>query len=92
MQGKLLFRNDDERERASKMGIDDFDRVYGINDLASGDVIFSATGVTDGGLLRGVQRTTNSAITQSIVMRSMTGTVREITTRHDYTRKSEDKD
>ena len=92
MQGKLLFRNDDERERASKMGIDDFDRVYGINDLASGDVIFSATGVTDGGLLQGVQRTASSAITQSIVMRSMTGTVREITTRHDYTRKSEDKD
>lgn len=87
MQGKLLFRNDDERGRAAKMGIENFDRVYGINDLASGDVIFSATGVTDGGLLKGVSRTPASAETHSIVMRSMTGTVREIATRHDFTRK-----
>jgi fructose-1,6-bisphosphatase II / sedoheptulose-1,7-bisphosphatase len=87
MQAKLLFRNDDERGRASKMGIEDFDRVYGINDLASGDVIFSATGVTDGGLLQGVHRSPGVAETQSIVMRSMTGTVREITTRHDFSRK-----
>ncbi len=87
MQGKLLFRNDDERGRAAKMGIEDFDRVYDLNDLASGDVIFSATGVTDGGLLQGVHRSANSAETHSIVMRSMTGTVREIVTRHDFTRK-----
>jgi len=90
MQGKLLFRNDDERARAAKMGIEDFDRIYGINDLASGDVIFSATGVTDGGLLRGVSRTPGNAVTQSIVMRSMTGTVREITTRHNLARKPGD--
>ena len=87
MQGKLLFRNDDERGRATKMGIEDFDRVYDLNDLASGDVIFSATGVTDGGLLQGVHRSADSAETHSIVMRSMTGTVREIVTRHDFTRK-----
>jgi fructose-1,6-bisphosphatase II / sedoheptulose-1,7-bisphosphatase len=87
MQGKLIFRNDDEKNRASKMGIENFDRVYDINDLASGDVIFSATGVTDGGLLHGVHRSSDSAVTQSIVMRSMTGTVREITTRHDFNRK-----
>jgi len=90
MQGKLLFRNDDERGRASKMGIEDFDRVYDINDLASGDVIFSATGVTDGGLLKGVSRASGSAETQTIVMRSMTGTVREITTQHNLLRKSSD--
>ncbi len=90
MQGKLLFRNDDERGRAAKMGIEDFDRVYDLNDLASGDVIFSATGVTDGGLLQGVHRDTDSAETHSIVMRSMTGTVREIATRHDFTRKPSD--
>jgi fructose-1,6-bisphosphatase II / sedoheptulose-1,7-bisphosphatase len=90
MQGKLLFRNDDERGRASKMGVEDFDRVYGINDLASGDVIFSATGVTDGGLLKGVSRAPGSAETQTIVMRSMTGTVREITTQHNLKRKPGD--
>jgi fructose-1,6-bisphosphatase II / sedoheptulose-1,7-bisphosphatase len=90
MQGKLLFRNDDERGRAAKMGIENFDRVYDLNDLASGDVIFSATGVTDGGLLQGVHRDTDSAETHSIVMRSMTGTVREIGTRHDFARKSID--
>ncbi|NNE85703.1 MAG: fructose-bisphosphatase class II, partial [Alphaproteobacteria bacterium] len=90
MQGKLLFRNDDERGRASKMGIEDFDRVYDLNDLASGDVIFAATGVTDGGLLRGVSRSGDHAETQTIIMRSMTGTVREITTRHDFSRKSID--
>ena len=90
MQGKLLFRNDDERGRASKMGIEDFNRIYDINDLASGDVIFSATGVTDGGLLQGVSREPGSAETHSIVMRSMTGTVREIVTHHNLARKPGD--
>jgi fructose-1,6-bisphosphatase II / sedoheptulose-1,7-bisphosphatase len=88
MQGKLLFRNDDERERAAKMGIENFDRVYGINDLASGDVIFSATGVTDGAMRNGVHRYTGGAATHSIVMRSVTGTVREVVTRHNFTRKT----
>jgi fructose-1,6-bisphosphatase II / sedoheptulose-1,7-bisphosphatase len=92
MQGKLIFRNDDEKNRASKMGIENFDLVYDINDLASGDVIFSATGVTDGGLLQGVHQSPGSAVTQSIVMRSMTGTVREITTRHDFNRKLDTND
>ena len=89
MQGKLLFRNDDERERASKMGIDDFDRVYGINDLASGDVIFSATGVTDGSMLQGVRRKGAGATTNSIIMRSKTGTVRTILAQHDFLKKNE---
>ena len=74
-------------EIAAKMGIEDFDRVYGINDLASGDVIFSATGVTDGAMLQGVHKNADSAETHSIVMRSMTGTVREIITRHNFTQK-----
>lgn len=87
IQGKLLFRNDDERARARSWGIEDFDRVYDINDLASGDVIFAATGVTDGAMLHGVRRTSTGATTQSIVMRSVTGTVRVITTHHDHTRK-----
>jgi fructose-1,6-bisphosphatase II / sedoheptulose-1,7-bisphosphatase len=88
MQGRLLFRNDDERARATKWGIEDFDRKYGLLDLASGDVMFAATGVTDGSMLRGVRRFSGGAMTHSIVMRSRTGTVRMIEAKHDFTRKS----
>jgi fructose-1,6-bisphosphatase II / sedoheptulose-1,7-bisphosphatase len=88
MQGRLLFRNDDERARARKWGIEDFDRKYGLLDLASGEVMFAATGVTDGSMLRGVRRFSGGAMTHSIVMRSRTGTVRMIEARHDFTRKS----
>jgi len=88
MQGRLLFRNDDERARAEKWGIEDFDRKYGMLDLASGDVMFAATGVTDGSMLRGVRRFSGGAMTHSIVMRSRTGTVRMIEAKHDFTRKS----
>ena len=87
MQGKLLFRNDDEIGRARKLGIEDLDRVYHLDDLASGDVIFAATGVTDGALLNGVHRTHGVAKTHSIVMRSITGTVREVITKHNFDRK-----
>ncbi len=77
MQGRLVFRNDDERARAAKIGITDFDRVYGLTDLARGDVIFAATGVTDGSLLGGVKRRAGGRIvTESVVMRASTGTVR----------------
>ncbi len=76
-QGRLVFRNDDERARAHKVGITDLDRVYGLTDLARGDVIFAATGVTDGAVLGGVKRKPNGRIlTESVVMRSSTGTVR----------------
>jgi len=92
IQGKLLFRNDDERQRARRLGIEDFDRVYDINDLASGDVIFAATGVTDGAMLQGVHRNASGAETHSIVMRSMTGTVREVITRHNFVRKPSSED
>jgi fructose-1,6-bisphosphatase II / sedoheptulose-1,7-bisphosphatase len=88
MQGKLLFRNDDERNRARHWGIKNFDRVYNLDDLAHGDVMFAATGVTDGAMLRGVRRFAGGAETESIVMRSKTGTVRKILTTHNFTRKT----
>ena len=87
MQGKLLFRNDDEIGRARKLGIEDLDRIYALDDLASGDVIFAATGVTDGAMLKGVRRSPGMAETHSIVMRSITGTVREVITKHNFDRK-----
>jgi fructose-1,6-bisphosphatase II / sedoheptulose-1,7-bisphosphatase len=87
-QGRLVFRNDDERARARRMGITDFDRVYDIEDLAKGDVMFAATGVTDGTMLKGVKRIGQKIITQSIVMRSKTGTVRLIEAEHNITLKA----
>ncbi|MBV8776974.1 MAG: fructose-bisphosphatase class II family protein, partial [Alphaproteobacteria bacterium] len=87
MQGKLLFRNDDERGRAHRLGITDLDRKYGLLDLAHGDVMFAATGVTNGTMLRGVRRFAGGATTHSVVMRSRTGTVRYIEARHDLSRK-----
>ena len=84
MQGKLLFRNDDERQRAARMGIKDFNRVYSMLDLAKGEVMFAATGVTDGSMLRGVRRSRDAATTHSIVMRSKTGTVRMIEASHNF--------
>ncbi len=88
MQGRLVFRNDDERGRASRMGITDFDRKYGLRELADGEVMFAATGVTDGSLLKGVRRTANGATTQSLVMRSKSGTVRVIDATHNFDRKT----
>lgn len=87
IQGQLLFRNDDEIGRARKLGIEDLDRVYNRDDLASGDVIFAATGVTDGAMVKGVRKFPGGCETHSIVMRSVTGTVREVITRHNFTRK-----
>ncbi|WP_374450206.1 class II fructose-bisphosphatase, partial [Stella sp.] len=84
MQGRLLFRNDDERGRAKRMGITDFNRKYGLYDLAKGDVMFAATGVTSGAMLRGVRRFGGGAITHSLVMRSKTGTVRYIEAHHNF--------
>ena len=79
IQGRLLFRNDDERGRARRWGIEDLDRVYKLEDMASGDCIFAATGVTDGSLLDGVKRRSDGTITtESIVMRASSGTVRRI--------------
>jgi fructose-1,6-bisphosphatase II / sedoheptulose-1,7-bisphosphatase len=88
MQGRLHFRNDDERSRARTMGIGDLDRVYDLHDLAAGDVMFAATGVTDGTMLSGVRAFPGGVITQSIVMRSKTGTVRVVETEHHLQRKT----
>ena len=84
MQGVLKFRSDDERARARRMGITDLDHVFAIDELATGDVMFAATGVTDGFLLRGVRFTAAGAETSSIVMRSRSGTVRFMKSRHRF--------
>ena len=81
--GRLLFRNDDERARARKWGIEDLDRIYKRDDLAKGDCIFAATGVTSGSLLDGVKRLKGGKMTtESVVMRASSGTVRWIKGEH----------
>ncbi|MEM8915306.1 MAG: class II fructose-bisphosphatase [Pseudomonadota bacterium] len=87
MQGRLLFRNDDERARAERHGVGDLHKKYSMLDLASGDVMFAATGVTTGTMLRGVRRFAGGAVTHSMVMRSKSGTVRWIEAKHDFERK-----
>ena len=80
---KLVFSDEKEKERAANMGIKDTDKVYTTNDLASGDVMFSATGVTNGTLLKGVLIKNNIATTQSVVMRSKTKTLRYVSASHN---------
>ena len=87
MQGRLLFRNDDERGRAHRLGVTDLNRKYTMLDMAHGDVMFAATGVTNGSMLKGVRRFHGGAFTHSVVMRSKTGTVRYVEAKHDFTRK-----
>lgn len=86
-QGILKFRNDGERKRAHAMGISDENKIYTIDDLAKGNVMFVATGVTNGSYLKGVRYTSRGAMTHSIVMRSQTGTIREIRTHHTFASK-----
>ncbi|PIW54507.1 MAG: fructose-bisphosphatase class II [Sphingomonadales bacterium CG12_big_fil_rev_8_21_14_0_65_65_10] len=83
--GRLVFRNEDEKERARKWGIadEDFDKIYKLDELARGDCIFAATGVTDGSLLEGVKRLRSGKMTtESVVMRASSGTVRWIRGEH----------
>jgi fructose-1,6-bisphosphatase II / sedoheptulose-1,7-bisphosphatase len=83
--GRLVFRNDDEKARARKWGIPDkdFNRIYRLEELAKGDCIFAATGVTDGSLLKGVKRMKGGVITtNSVVMRASSGTVRWVSGEH----------
>ena len=87
MQGRLIFRSSDERQRAERLGITDFDRKYELNELAGGEVMFAATGVTSGTMLKGVRRLRNGAKTHSMIMRSKTGTVRYIEAEHNFRRK-----
>jgi fructose-1,6-bisphosphatase II / sedoheptulose-1,7-bisphosphatase len=88
IQGRLLFRNDDEKARAKKWGITDLNRKYSMGEMAKGDVMFAATGVTNGSMLKGVRRFHNGAETHSIIMRSKTGTVRWISAHHNFSIKT----
>jgi fructose-1,6-bisphosphatase II / sedoheptulose-1,7-bisphosphatase len=82
MQGRLVFRNDDEVARAHRWGIEDLERVYALEDMAKGDCIFAATGVTDGSLLKGVHRGPGCVTTESVVMRASSGTIRRVSTEY----------
>ena len=87
-QGRLQFDTNEkvdegQKARAKRMGIEDFDKKYSLEELASGDVMFSATGVTDG-MLEGVHKYKNFYTTESIVMRSKTGTVRKVKAEHYF--------
>lgn len=88
MWGRLTFRNNDEKGRADRLGISDYNKIYSLNELAHGEVMFAASGVTDGSMLRGVRRWNSGASTQSIIMRSKTGTVRTISAEHNFTKKN----
>ncbi|HEX7672614.1 MAG TPA: class II fructose-bisphosphatase [Bdellovibrio sp.] len=87
-QGRLKFRNEEEKARAKKMGITNLDKKFTIDELASGSVMFIATGVTDGALLKGIRMLPDGkAKSHSVVMRSQTGTIRTIEAFHDLARK-----
>ena len=81
-KGRLVFRNDDERARAAKWGVTDLDKQYDLKELARGDCIFAATGVTDGSLLGGVKRVGDKMTTDSVVMRASSGTIRWVKGEH----------
>ncbi|MBY6203168.1 class II fructose-bisphosphatase [Maritalea mobilis] len=82
MWGRLLFRNDDERGRAAKAGITDLDKVYTRDEMVTDNVIFAATGVTDGSILPGIKREPTHLTTETILMRSKTGSVRRMVYRN----------
>ncbi|SBV99266.1 Fructose-1,6-bisphosphatase class 2 [uncultured Alphaproteobacteria bacterium] len=86
MQGRLRLRDDKDRAAAARRGITDFDRKYAVGDMARGEVMFAATGVTPGALLQGVRRVPRGIVTHSVVMRSKSGTVRFVTAFHDPSR------
>ena len=88
MQARLLFDSEDQVQRAQAMHTGDPRRKLTLTDLAAGDVLFSATGVTSGAMLRGVRMTGNGAITHSIVMRSKSGTVRYVEGHHNFDTKT----
>ena len=86
-QGRLNYRNESEKKRAANMGVSDLNKVYDIKALVSGPVMFCATGVTDGSMLKGVKFYGGGAFTHSLVMRSETGTVRFVETHHNFKQK-----
>ncbi|HVZ09883.1 class II fructose-bisphosphatase [Rhodopila sp.] len=88
MQGRLLYESEDQIERVRTMGHTDPKRVFNCEEMAKGDVMFAATGVTSGAMLRGVRRAGAGAVTHSIVMRSHSGTVRFIEGHHNFAQKT----
>ncbi len=82
MQGRLVTDSDDQKARAAKMGVKDFNKKYTMEEMATGDVIFAATGVTDGDLLEGIRFVRGGFTTHSVVMRSKSGTVRWVKAKH----------
>jgi fructose-1,6-bisphosphatase II / sedoheptulose-1,7-bisphosphatase len=88
MQGRLMYEDDSQIERVRSMGHADPQRVFTCEEMAKGDVMFAATGVTPGQMLRGVKRFGSGAITHSVVMRSRSGTVRYIEGHHNFTTKT----
>jgi len=88
MQGRLLYEEEQQRERVRSMGHADPNRCFTVEDMAKGDVMFAATGVTPGQMLRGVKRFGGGAITHSVVMRSHSGTVRYIEAHHNFVQKT----
>jgi fructose-1,6-bisphosphatase II len=87
MKARLVINNEQERIRCQKMGIADTNKIWGLEELASGDVMFAATGVTSGDILKGVRYFRGGAETHSLVMRSRSGTIRMIETKHHFDRK-----
>ena len=85
MWGRLIFRDDAERKRAAKAGISDLHKIYSKDDMVSGDVVFAATGVTDGSILSGIKREVGFFTTETILMRSKTGSVRRMSYRSPMT-------
>jgi fructose-1,6-bisphosphatase II / sedoheptulose-1,7-bisphosphatase len=83
MQGRLILDTPEKEARAAKMGVDDPTKAYSMEEMAQGDVLFAATGVTDGNMLRGVSFGPNHIVTHTVAMRSSTGTVRWIDARHE---------
>ncbi|PPR76163.1 MAG: Fructose-1,6-bisphosphatase class 2 [Alphaproteobacteria bacterium MarineAlpha3_Bin4] len=88
MQGRLVLRNGDERAAAQAAGIEDLERTYSIDEMAAGNITFAATGVTYGAMLEGVRNVPGGAITHSMVVRSVTGTLHYIEGHHDFSRRS----
>ena len=88
MQGRLLFEDEEQIARARAMGVTDPNRIYAVEEMARGKVMFAATGVTTGAMLRGVRRTGTGAVTHSVVMRSQSGTVRYVEAHHDFAKKT----
>lgn len=82
MQGRLVLNDDGQRARAKKMGISDFSKKYKVDEMAKGDVVLSATGVTSGSMLTGIVHQNNEIWTDTLLMRSSTRTIRWIKARH----------